>query len=186
MQFFKKHLTGIILCLFEILVGILLLINPAKFTVAIVMIFGAVLIVVGVICVVNYFRTDAVRAAVSQSLVKGLSALAAGIFCLVKADRILSTFPVLAILYGIAVLFAGLFKVQWTADMLRMKMGKWGVPAVSAVLSIVCSIVILNNPFGATVALWIFTGVSLIVEATIDIVALVLLSVLSDRGTTDR
>lgn len=180
MKFLKQHANSVILCLFEILVGILLLINPAKFTEAIVTIFGIILIVIGLICVIGYFRTEAIQAAASQSLFKGLLALIAGIFCAVRAERFIAAFPVLAILYGVAVLIAGLIKTQWTIDLIRLRLGRWSLPAISAAISLICSIIILNNPFGAAVALWIFTGISLIVEAALDIVSLFMVSAVSE------
>lgn len=186
MKFMKQHANSIILCLFEILVGILLLINPEKFTTAIVSVFGIVLIAVGLICVIGYFRMDAVRAAASQSLLKGLSALIAGIFCVTRSDWFIAAFPVLAILYGVAVLISGLVKIQWAVNIIRLKLGKWGLPALSAVISLICSIVILKNPFGAAYILWIFTGISLIVEAVLDIAALFVISTVSKEVLSSR
>lgn len=182
MKFLKQHANTLLLCLFEILVGALLLIDPAKFTVTILTAFGIVLIVTGVISVIGYFGTDPVEAAASQSLFKGLLALLVGIFCVVRSDWFIVAFPVLAVLYGVVVLIVGLFKIQWTVDLVRMKLGKWVLPAVSAAVSLICGLVILGNPFGAAVALWIFTGVSLIVEAVLDIVALFLISSVSGRS----
>lgn len=179
MDFLKRHANSIILCLFEILVGVLLLIDPAKFTISIVTVFGAVLIAVGLISLVGYFRASAVEAAASQSLFKGLLAMAAGFFCAARARWFIAAFPVLAILYGVAVLVAGLVKIQWTVDLIRLRLGRWVLPAVSAAVSLVCSAVILTSPFGVAMALWIFTGVSLIVEAVLDIISLVLLSSVS-------
>ncbi len=180
MKFLKQHANSILLCLFEVLVGVLLLIDPAKFTAAIVTVFGIILIVTGLICIIGYFRMEPVQAAASQSLFKGLFALIAGIFCMVQAEWFIAAFPVLAILYGAAVLIAGLIKTQWTVNLIRLKLGRWGLPAVSAAISLICSIIILSNPFGAAVALWIFTGVSLIVEAALDIVALFIVSAVSE------
>ncbi len=182
MQFIKRHANSILLCLFEILVGILLLINPAKFTVSIVTAFGVVLIVVGLISLVEYFRMGPVEAASSQSMFKGLLALVAGFFCAARAEWFIAVFPVLAILYGLAVLVAGLVKIQWATDLIRLKLGRWVLPAVSAVISLICSIVILSNPFGAAMALWIFTGVSLIVEAVLDIISLVMVFAQGGEG----
>ncbi len=182
MKFLKQHANSLLLCLFEILVGTLLLINPAKFTVAILTAFGAVLIATGIISVLSYFGSDPVEAASSQSLFKGLLALVAGIFCVARSDWFIVAFPVLAVLYGVVVLIVGLFKVQWTVDLIRMKLGRWGLPAASAVVSLICSVVILGNPFGAAVALWIFTGVSLIVEAVLDIISIFMISAASGRS----
>lgn len=172
MKFIKQHANTILLCLFEILVGILLLINPIGFTAGIITGFGILLLVVGVISVIRYFQMDALEAASSQSLAKGLVALAAGVFCTFKTEWFIVTFPLLTILYGVVVLGAGLAKVQWTVDALRLKLQKWFLPAISAAVSLLCAAVILSNPFASTLALWMFTGISLIVEAIFDFIAL--------------
>jgi len=75
--------------------------------------------------------------------------------------------------YGVGVLSAGLAKVQFTFDMIRQKNKKWFFALIGAAISIVCAIIILNNPFATTAVLWIFTGISLIVEAVFDAVTLI-------------
>lgn len=170
MKTLKNSMGGIALCLFEIIVGILLLINPIGFTTGIITGAGILLLFLGIGCVIQYFRTEAELAATGQYLVKGLIALLAGVFCICKAQWFIVTFPALTIIYGIAVLIAGLGKVQLTVDMLRRKSKKWFLAIISAVLSIACAAVILNNPFTSTAVLWMFTGVTLIVESLIDLV----------------
>lgn len=175
MEFLKKHTNSILLCLFEILVGILLLVNPVRFTSGIITAFGVVLILLALVCVIKYFRMNAVSAATSQLLVKGLIALAAGAFCTFKTHWFIVTFPILTILYGVVVLAAGFVKVQWAVDAMRLRTGKWLLPAISAAVSIICAAVILGSPFESTVILWMFTGASLIVEAVFDIVVMLFL-----------
>lgn len=87
--------------------------------------------------------------------------------------RNFATFPVLTMIYGIVVLIAGLGKIQVATDMFRMKRKKWFLPAISAAVSIICAAVILGNPFSTTIVLWMFTGISLIIEAVFDTVTLV-------------
>ena len=43
--------------------------------------------------------------------------------------------------------------------------------AISAVISVVCGAIIMFNPFTTTVYMWMFTGISLIVEAIADIIS---------------
>lgn len=164
--------NSIILCLFEVLVGVLLLINPVAFTSGIIITTGVVLLVIGLINIIRYFRTDALEAALSQSLARGLMALLVGFFCTFNSHWFIATFPVLTIVYGIAILITGLSKVQLTVDMLRAKKNKWFLAAISAVISLLCSVIILNNPFASTAALWTFTGISLIAEAIFDVINL--------------
>ena len=170
MKKLKEHSHGLILTLAEILVGILLLIDPEGFAAGIIVMAGIGLLVLGLISVIRYFRADPVAAAAGQFLVKGLLFLLLGVVFITKSNWFIRTFPILTILYGIAILIAGLSKVQLMADMLRLKRGKWFLAAISAVLSLGCAALILVNPFATVEVLWMFTGISLIVEAVLDLV----------------
>lgn len=174
MKVLKESLSGIVVCLFESIAGILLLINPIGFTSGIIVVAGIVMLIMGLINIVKYFRASVKEGAVSQSLMKGLVELVAGGFCAFKSQWFIVTFPVLTIIYGVVILVTGLGKVQLTVDMLRQKNSKWFLAAINAVLSIVCAIVILNSPFASTAVLWIFTGVSLIVEAVFDVITMIM------------
>lgn len=170
----KTIINSIFLCLFEILIGILLLINPLRFTSLIIVSAGFILLVIGQVSIIKYFRLEAKEAALSQSLVKGLVALLAGGFCICKSGWFVATFPILTVVYGISILFTGLGKIQMTVDMLRAKLQKWFLAAISAVITIVCAVVILKSPFTSTTMLWMFTGITLIIESILDIITLIL------------
>lgn len=173
MKILKEHANGIVLCLFELIVGTLLLINPVGFTSWIIMIAGIVLMVIGLVETIRYFKTSAKEAAVSQTLVKGLLSILAGGFCTFRTEWFIVTFPVLTIIYGVVILMTGIGKIQLTVDMLRQKNKKWFWAAINAVVSIISAVVILNSPFTSTAILWMFTGASLLVEGILDIVTLI-------------
>lgn len=173
MKKIKKHLTGILLCLFELAVGVLVLIDPMGFTTGIIIAAGIGLLIFGLANVIKYYRTEAKAAAAGQFLLKGLLALTAGCFCVFQSEWFLATFPAFTILLGVAVFAAGLVKIQLSVDMLRAKNKRWFLGLIGAVVSIGCAIVILKVPFAATKTLWMFTGVSLIVEAVVDAVMLI-------------
>lgn len=174
MKIIKKELPAVILCFFEILIGILLLVDPVSFTSAIIVTVGSVLSVIGIINIIRYFRTDIVVAAQKQILFKGLVCLLSGGFCILNSYWFIATFPILTIIYGIAILLAGLRKVQWVVNMIRLRHKKWYLAAIGALVSIACAVIILSSPFTSTKVLWNFTGVSLIIEAVIDIVTLII------------
>lgn len=166
----KRSLCGIGMSLVELIIGILLLINPVGFTSGIVVAVGIVLMLIGVNTTVKYFRTDAAQASVRQLLAKGLILLLAGAACTFCARWFLVTFPILTLLYGVGILIAGITKLQWTVDMIRMKRSRWFFAAISAVASILCGLVIVGSPFASTAAVWMFIGISLIVEAGFDMI----------------
>lgn len=173
MKFLKNHFAGIGMFLLEILVGVLLLINPVGFTSGIIMGAGLVLLLVGIVCIIKYFRAEPQEAAKSQNLMKGLIALLAGSFCALRSEWFVVTFPVITLIYGVVILITGLGKIQWTVDILRQKKPRWFLCALSALVSTACGLVIIAAPFTTTAVLWMFTGIGLIVDACFDIVALI-------------
>lgn len=174
MKSIRRNINGMLLCIFEILVGILLLIDPVGFSSFIIIALGILLIFAGTGSIISYFRMEPEEAALSQKMLKGLLFLVAGLFCAAKSKWFIFTFPLLTIVYGVGILIAGLAKIQWAVNLLRMKREKWFLPAISALVSLLCAMLIFANPFSATEALWIFTGVSLIGEAVFDIISLLL------------
>lgn len=174
MNLIKKYNENWIMFLGEILIGILLLINPIAFTSTIIIIAGIILTILGIINVIRYVSADAIEAMAEQSLFKGLILIIFGLFCAFRSSWFIVTFPVITVLYGLMILITGLKKVQWAFDFLRTKKKKWFIVGISAILSIIFAIVIICNPFSSTTILWRFIGISLIIESILDIVAIVL------------
>lgn len=167
---FKRSVYGIGMSLVELIIGILLLIDPVGFTSGIIVAVGIVLMLWGVGTIIRYFRTEAVQASVRQLLAKGLILLVAGAGCTFCSYWLLATFPILILIYGVMILVAGITKLQWMVDMIRMKRRRWFFAAISAVASILCGVVVVSNPFASTAAVWMFIGISLIAEAVFDMI----------------
>ena len=78
-----KKLSGkainLILALLELAVGILLLINPAKFVYSIILGAGIILLGVALFCILKYFRTPAVEAVQGSLFLFGAIAAIGGI-----------------------------------------------------------------------------------------------------------
>ncbi len=174
MKTLKQNANGILLCISEIIIGILLLIDPVSFTSGIVIACGIILILIGLISIIKYFFMDIEEAIMSQNLLKGFVLLLAGALCVLNYKWIFATFSLLTIIYGAVILLVGLGKIQWTVNMIRLKKEKWFLMGISALISIICAIVIMTNPFATTAILWRFTGISLIIEAVFDVVSLIL------------
>lgn len=164
----KRNLSSMAMSLVEVIIGILLLVNPIGFTSGIIIAFGILLMIMGISKTIKYFRTEPEEAAVSQTFAKGLLTLLAGAFCAFNSHWFVATFPVLTLVYGVVILVTGITKVQWTIDIIRMKRSKWFWMAISAAISIICGITVITNPFSTTAVLWMFIGISLIVDAAFD------------------
>lgn len=170
----KLNLNSILICLLELIIGILLLIDPIGFTAGIIIFFGAGLLVFGLVSIFRYFRADPVEASQGSLLAAGLISILIGGFCALYSEWIILTFPIITVFYGVVILLTSMTKIQWTVDMLRLKSGKWYLCAISAAASTICGVLIVIDPFTSTGILWMFVSISLIVEAVFDVVALIL------------
>lgn len=59
----------------------------------------------------------------------------------------------MTVVYGVAVLLAVLMKLQTTVNLISLKKDKWYVCGIAALVSAVCAVVILSNPFATTAVL---------------------------------
>ena len=172
MKSLKENAYEIILCVFELFVGILLLINPMGFTKGIIVTFGIALCILGLVNAVKYFKTPPHQAATGQRLFFAMIFFIMGMLFVLEYNKITTLIYVLTFIYGIVILVAGLSKIQWTVDLIRLKRKNFYFPAISAAISIICAMIILINPFTTTKILWIFIGVALILDAVVDAVSL--------------
>ena len=171
MKSLQKYFSGMLLSLLEIFVGVLLLVDPFAFTSGIIMVLGAVLLFIGLVCIFKYFREQPTNAALEQNLFKGLIALSLGGFCILGNGYIVEISSLLTFIYGVIMLITGFSKIQKTVDLVRLKKTKWYFTAISAAITVACATLILFNSTEATEWIWRFIGITLIVEAVIDAVA---------------
>lgn len=169
----KKILGGILLCLLQVVIGILVLIKPVGFTKGILITLGIVLAFYGLISIVDYFRASAQTAKTEKKLFKGLLSLLIGFIGIFSSNWIIGAFPLLTVIYGFLIIIVGLGKVQMGVDLIRGKEKGKALTFISAAISLICGVIIMSNPFSSTVVLWTFTGVSLIVDAVFDAIALI-------------
>ena len=174
MKAFGESVAGFSLCIIELIAGILLLLNPVKFTSAVIIGVGITLVILGLIEVVNYFRMSAQVAALGQMLTKGMILILAGIVCAVRWEWFLVTFPALTIVYGILFLLTGISKIQLTIDMVRLKNSRWSLAAGNAAVTLICAMIILRDPFASTEVLWLFTGAVLVGVSIFDLAVAIL------------
>ncbi|MGN0777891.1 MAG: HdeD family acid-resistance protein [Aristaeellaceae bacterium] len=165
---------GLIASAIEIVIGVLLLINPEGFTRSIVVALGVLLCLMGIFNMVRYFRRPVQVLGGDWALSRGLLMTLAGVFCVCNSQWLLAILPALFMLYGILLLVAGIFKFQRMTDLKRMKHPRWYMPGLAALLYVVLAVIILLNPFGTAMMVWTFVGVSMIVSAVLDIVTLIL------------
>lgn len=181
MKYIKTNGKVIFVGLVELLIGILLFIDPIRFTSGILRGVGVVVLVYGGVCLLSYFTTEPMQAALEQTLSKGLLMILLGGFLTFMTERAISVFPLLTHLYGIIILIVGVLKLQQCVDLLRLKTSCWYLAGINAVLAIAFAAVILSDPFETAIILWRVAAAALIVEALLDTVILILIGKVEEK-----
>ena len=174
-KFLTSKIGNILLCIAEIIVGVLLLVNPDAVTSAFIIGAGAVMILTGIVFCTLYFVGEAEKMVIKQLLFKGLLLIILGVLCVTQYGVLLAALPFVTWVYAIAMLILAAYKVQCTVDILRLSGIRWYFPAISAALAVVLALFILLNPNTAMNIVWGFTGVSLSLEPGLEIATIILL-----------
>ena len=172
MKSIKANIPTLVLTVIEIVVGILLIVNPIGFTSAIIRAVGIGMTVGGAIWCIKYFRTEKMIAATSGILFEGIICLLVGIFLMAKSTWIISAFTAIVMLYAIMIVLIGVLKIQWTVDLIRFQRSSWGVVALSSLVAIIFGALIIFNPFHSTEILWRLCGICLLAQAVFDLISL--------------
>lgn len=172
MKFLKENSVNLLICLGELILGILLLVGPESFAVGITIAFGVVCLIFGIVQIFFYWKKPIEQAISQLYLMKGLISVSIGLFCIIFSDRFGQSFQILLLIYGVILLICGFYKVQWSFDLLRQKQTRWFLGMIIAATTILFALLIIANRFSTMKSSWLFSGIFLIIQAIMDLVAL--------------
>ena len=198
MEKFKKLLPAILMILFELVVGVILLINPEKLTILVFIIFGCVLILCAVVMLIRYLKDrKAAEKAFDEAQKKAkkenkapvvtepqkvsplplIAAVVTFIFGAVfafGAPALYTLTLLLVIFYGAIMIIKGIFKIADYVSLRKEKAGVSTLRLVVGILSVAIGVVMMVFSSGAREAMFTIAAIALLVEAALDIVTLVL------------
>ena len=111
MKLFRQYLALALLILFEIAAGVLLLIEPAGVAATVLFLFGIVMVVIGGMNLVRFFREKPDGFSGFVICLVGVAAFAFGVFSLIPSTQAMLLHYV-AILYALIFFVAGLYEAQ--------------------------------------------------------------------------
>ena len=149
-----------------IALGLLLLVMPQTSLLWICYAFGAVVLITGIVCLIQYGRIRGSGFSAPFFLVAGVSTAALGLFTLVRPEVVASFLPVV---FGLFILIDGCTRIGTAIELARRQADKWWMMLLFSVLSIALGILLLVNPFGAAVSVVMLCGVLLIIEGVVNL-----------------
>ena len=174
MNTFKRLIPMIILLVFEIVFGVLLIINGEKVTEVIFLIFGILMLAGGVFTLIRTLVVGRNQpgGASGVALAMAVLMIAVGGFFAAASGSVVSVMGAVTLVIGIIMAFTGVVKLAGYIT-IKKQTPISALAIVGAIVTIILGIVIAFNPFAATEAMWIINGVIIIVSAVFDIISLI-------------
>lgn len=163
----KKLSVSLLLAAGELILGLLLLINPMGLTTFVIVALGIVGILLGAYHLYHYIRLPREEAAKTWSLATGAGFLAVGIAAVANQHWLVQLLGTLTTLYGALSLAAALMKLQIAVDALRSNRPFWYLMAISFAVSAVLATLLFVQAFGEG-SVWIVAGIVLLLLAVLD------------------
>ena len=160
----------LVLSIAFIALGLLLLIMPETSLLWLCYAFGAVVLITGIVCLVQYARLRGSGFAAPFFLVAGVITAALGLFTLAQPQVVASFLPVV---FGLFILIDGCSRIGTAVELAHRQADRWWLVLLFSVLSIALGILLLVNPFGAAVSVVMLCGVLLIIEGAVNLACVV-------------
>lgn len=166
---FKWNVTGWSVILFYAICGLLLLLWPDMALLIANYALAAVLCAIGLALVIGYIRGDAVEGMLGYGMAKGLLMILLGAVLLIRSDILVKLLP---FLWGVAMVAGGFTKTQMAFDLKRIGHARWWLMLIGALISFLLGVASILQPEFIAIAVTLFAGIALLVEAALDLAAM--------------
>lgn len=171
---FKSLIPTILMLIFEVIAGVLLIVNGEGFTQVVFIIFGVFMLISGLISLILCLLEGRNGGVISTPrLVLSIVLIGIGAFFTAASGSVMSVMSTVTVVLGIIIAFNGMLKLVEYFSIRRAGPVMW-FASIGAIVTIILGFVIAFNPFGATEAMWTILGILIIVSAVFDVISLII------------
>lgn len=164
-KFFR---SSIITSLFLIALGLLLIFQSDAVIYSISYIIGGILIAIGVLAIIKFIQNTNNEQKAELDIVYGIVSVILGIVVIKNPQAIASVIP--AIL-GISIVISSATKLQYAFELKANGNNLWKTTMVISIISTLCGIVLLFNPFKALSSFTKVVGIFIVIYAVLDMIS---------------
>ena len=170
-QFSKSY---IFISALYVVLGVVLLAWPTLSVQMICYGLAVAMIVIGISYGIMYFTKDSLEGFLQMDLVIGIVCLAFGIFILLNPTFLSSVLP---FAMGIILLLGAIVKIQSAFNMKKLRLKKWYLILICALVIGVLGAVLLWNPFEEEKYMILYIGICLILDGLTNLISLICIQV---------
>lgn len=166
---YSSLISSIVFLLF----GLILFFNPEVTISSISYILGGILIIIGFINFLKYvLNNDKVIKSFDFNLVYGIVGMIAGVVLVLNPTAIATIIP---LIIGVIVVVSSAIKINYALLLKQMNNIKWKPAFIVSLLSLICGIVLILNPFKGAVVITKAIGLLIITYAILEIIEFIIL-----------
>jgi uncharacterized membrane protein HdeD (DUF308 family) len=163
----KYEKVSILASALMIVVALFLMFKPAQSLSLIIILFGLIIMIDGVIHIINYFKIEQTERLISFELIEGLIEVFAGAAIAVTANSIVEFLP---IIFAIWIILKNLINFQMAINLKDIPNSDWGVMVLFSIIGIFLGFVIIFNPFASALAITTLLGMVLLIVEVLSII----------------
>lgn len=164
-KFFRSSL---ITSLFLIALGILLIFQSEVTIITIAYVVGSVIIALGVLSGIKFFSNLSKEKKSELDLVYGIISVVLGIVIIDNPEGVASIMP---IILGVSIIISSATKLQYAFELKSNNNNLWKTTMLLSIISTICGLVLLFNPFKAISYFTKLVGVFIIIYAVLDMIS---------------
>ena len=166
----KIFKSSLITAIALITIGILLIFK-SEFTINLITyIIGGILVAVGALAIVRFIKNAKEENINSLDIVYGTVTIMFGMIVILNPKAIASIIP---IIIGIVIIINSAMKLQFSFELKKYQDTKWKEMMIISIVSTICGLVLLCNPFAGAKVITQIIGIFIIVSGILEIIPII-------------
>ncbi len=164
-KFFRSSILG---SLGMVTLGILLIFYSEVTIVSIAYVIGAILIAIGVLAFLRYFRAYSKASKNELDIVYGIVCVILGIIVITNPEGIASIIPIVV---AVIIIVNSATKLQYSLELKKSDNELWKSTMVISLISLLCGVLLIFNPFKGAVMFTRIVGILILIYGLLDLLS---------------
>jgi len=166
--FTSSIITSIVLAI----LGVLLFFQSKVTIIAISYIIGAILIALGVVAIIRFAKLFKSTSRSELDIIYGTVTIILGALIVANPEVIASVIP---FVIGLGIIVNSATKLQYAFELKSCKNDQWKITLLISIISTICGVVLIFNPFASAVLLTKIVGAFIVAYAILDIISTIMI-----------
>lgn len=149
-----------------LVLGLLLFFKSSATLMGISYVLGGIIIAIGVLAIIKFISNDHSDVSNQLNIIYGIICIISGMFFIEKPEIIGSIIP---LVMGVGIIISSSLKIQQSFNFKNMNSSYFFWSFLTALLSLICGVILLFNPFKGAVLITRIIGIFLVIYAALDI-----------------